>query len=482
MNFLKRFVYYVIPSFWRSGLGILVLPITTAILDPKDYGLFALVAGLSMIGASVASGAAAYLSAAHFPTADHVARTGLVSTVMGSAVLIGAMLGAVLPVTWPALVRMIPDLAVAPDATMWLAVGMTVLAVPWAAAVSFVVIDGRARAFAVTTSLEALAMPCATIAALYIWDLGVLSLFVGALAGCTVTTVSAAIILKRYLRPVFQMTWLRSLFRLTAVSAVSAGIDTLYKLSERALLARYVGLGWLGIYSHSQQYMRLGNQGLKAAYLSAWPVLLAEARSIHGDFEQTRRLVSAMHLAIGIAGIFFATLSREIIALLTHDKFTDAYILAALWMVVLMLKHTSHAAIAVMHVHNKGVVNMMVQTVTTLIAAPLLLVCIPAFGVYGAVLAMAAALFMYRSAVIFFAQRYQNTPFIDQNAIAGGLATVAVLVFVLATGPSFGVRVLLFVGVSGALLLYCRRIVADAAQLVLQTFFRDKAPGVVQKN
>lgn len=445
----------------------------TAILDPEDYGLFALFMTLAAFGPGMARNAASYLTASYLPTAeDDQSRAAFISTIMISTMAIGTAWAILIVVLWPLLPYVIGTTIPYSDEIMWLTAANAVLTVPWTVAQTFVIVSGRAPVFAWVASVEILTVAAVSLISLYVFTIGVLSLFVGVLSGSVVSTVLTVIYLGPNLRPVFQSKWLRTLSGLSVSSMISASSELLYRMTERTVLTRHVGLGWLGLYSHSEQYLQILGQGLKAAHRSAWPVSLSEAREQSSNFELTGMYVAAVQLSTGIAGIFFATLSRDLIALLTHDKFTDAYVLATLWMVVLLVRYSARPAFTVLYVHNKGFTSNIANAMANIAAVGLLFLLIPPFGVYGALGAVAARDVVYRSMVIWIAKQERSVPFMDFPALKAALVIAGALWLVEAVQLSLVERFGVFLSLSGVLVVLCINRVLQIVSFGRRNFVR----------
>ena len=87
----------------------------------------------------------------------------------------------------------------------------------------------------------------------------------------------------------------------------------------------------------------------------------------------TRLAWPPAHLALALGGVFMATLGRDAIALLTHNKFTPAYVFAALWTVLVLLENAAKPAVAIVYAQGLGVANQRVVIFGGLIATALMI-------------------------------------------------------------------------------------------------------------
>lgn len=171
---------------------------------------------------------------------------------------------------------------------------------------------------------------------------------------------------------------------------------------------------------------------------SVWPITLAYARSGDRDFLRTRIGWNATHLMLAAIGVGMATLGAHLISLLTHDKFTEAYVLATLWIVYLIVQNTGKPQTAIFYAFGAGATYARIQAFAMLCGTGFLVFLVPAIGMYGAFCAALAQQLIMRIAVQRFARAIRPAPFQDQWAIAGA----ALILFTLWARHSFSTGIL----------------------------------------
>ena len=67
MNAMVRLKLYLLPSVVSVITSFIMIPLTTARLDPRDYGLFAILYSFNAFLAAIAMMGSSYLWAAYFP-------------------------------------------------------------------------------------------------------------------------------------------------------------------------------------------------------------------------------------------------------------------------------------------------------------------------------------------------------------------------------------------------------------------------------
>lgn len=428
MSFLKRFSFFFLPSVFQAALSILILPFTTAILGPEEYGIFAIVLSLTALGTVIAGSGAGFLFSSHYTEADIKEKRLLVSTVVITGVFLSFIFSGLVIFLWDLIVRQWSVFAHVSLPALYLGLVTLVFSLPWVFAIDILTLEGRARHFAGTLIFQSCLSAAATLVTLYVFDQGLLSLFWGSFLGSVVTFFGAVSALKDVLRMNFSRKWFSSLWKVSSIAVPASILESFHVLLERSVLSIYVGLGNLGIYTHSQQYRSLVLMPVKAAARTVWPETLSEAREeISPVFPKTRAVWDALYLGITACGIVFATFGRDIIALLTHGKFSDASVFATLWMVYLLIQNMGkpHTGVLWSRGHGRTYSAFQIGALAVGIAALFLLV--PSFGLYGAFSALLIQMLTFRIFLQWHVRKIAVLPFQDGWVIFGS----AVILFTL---------------------------------------------------
>ncbi len=396
MNITGRFILFLLPTVGRGALSFLLLPITTFYLDPADFGFYALVTSITGISAAIACSGSAYALASNFQTASLEEKKSLVSTVLAASLVIGLLLSILFLIGWELFgVSSIEGIALSP-ALIWLGIALMILPIPWTYGVQVSTLDGQTKAYAIIQFGEAVVSGVVTILMLFFSREKQLALFVGGTAGAAFTVLGTLWILKPYLRGRLNAKWLSEIAGVGIASLLSTMAEKIQTVVERAVVSKYVGIDQLGIYSHSQQYRTLVSAGAKSVSYSVWPISLDEARDEAGTFPRTTKAWELTALFVTIAGVLFSTLGEHVIGVLTHGKFSSAYILAALWMAYILIQNTGRVQLAYLYVRRLGTVNQHAITFSIALSVALLFFLAPEFGLNGILLAVFAQAIIYR--------------------------------------------------------------------------------------
>lgn len=448
MKALHRFSFFLAPNVLQAALSVAVLPVSTFFLGPADFGLFALLSSITGLISVLATLGSSYLLARHYPIVDEGERIKLISSLTWIGLLVGVLSGALVLAAWPFIARMTFEWNPEQSWLAAIAVAAMLLSLPWAIAGDVIRLAGRARVYAAAMIGQSLASALALLLCLLAFERGVESLFIASISGAVVLFAGALYTLAPYLRAVADRHYAIELFSVARRFLLSSMAEALHQVLERAMLTARGGLGQLGLYSHSQMYRAAAAMPVSAVSDTAWATTLAEARADRGDFTRTGMAWRAAHLWLTAAGLLLAALGSHLISLLTHDKFTEAHAVAALWAIYLLVQNSGKPQTALFYAHGHGVTYALIQGGAMVCGTALLFVLIPPFGMYGAFVAALAQQLLMRTGVQLRARRIKPSPFQDGPALAGTVLIAATL----AVKVSFGGDVATDVAILGVAL------------------------------
>lgn len=373
----------------------MTLPAATYVLDPADYGLYAQVTAFTTVGSVIATLGSGVVLAAHFPVLDSMERSRLISTMSLGGVLFFCVFAVVFLLGWKLVLTTWPGWLEVPPLAIYTALIAAGLSFPWSIALDVITLEGRAMTYSVTTIVQSIVSALVLLGSLYLLELDVLALFLSLLASSFVCFLGAATVLYPYWRERPRAKWLSLTFRCGIPTAFSQGLETTSTLVERSMLSAHAGYSQLGIFTHSQQYRAFVGTGIKALARTMWPISLGEARG-GNSYVKTGVTWNAAYVSITVAGILFATLGRDAISFLSHGKFTEAYILASLWMASLLVQNAGKPHTAALYASGRGHHFGYMLNVTTAIGIGLLVLLVPIIGIYGAALATFSAQILFR--------------------------------------------------------------------------------------
>ena len=305
------------------------------------------------------------------------------------------------------------------------------------------------------------------IGSLFLFKLGMLSLFVAGLASSMVALLGAWVAMRRYLTA---RAGIRDGLRFlhgVPILTVASLLEVVQVAVERNVMAVYLGMAQVGIYSHSQQYRNLLATGVKAVARTVWPTSLDEARVESGLlFRKTHLVWNVTYLAIVLFGLCFAIFGDKVISLLTHDKFTDAYVLVAVWAAYLLVQNSGKAQTAMLYAHGRGKAIARISSMSTLLGIVVAIAGIPVFGVFGAAGAVILQQIVLRIGLQVYVRKYWAVHTDDWWVIGGSVIVIAALTLVVIGKPNLWERAALLLIFSTVLLVAGRRWLAEALQLI----------------
>lgn len=454
MKFLKRFGLYLFPPLFQGALAFILLRWTTRVLEPDDFGAFALLTSLTGVGSALASLGSNYLIYSHFPDLDAEERKNFVSTLFWSALAVMACFCVGFLGLWHALAPRFPVLAPISIVPVFLSLGALAASLPWWFAMDITVLEGRSGTFAWVTLGNSLITAGVVLTGLYALHWGATALFASAFAGGLVYGIGGIVSLFPYLRFRWNRKWLREMLKVGPISSLGNFSESSQSAMERSLLAAHTGLGPLGLYNFAQQFRQMAFLMVKAGTRSIWPITIQENKSGDPLFRKTAAAWSLVHLGIAACGVFFATLGREATQYLSHGKFPGVETLIAVWMVYLIVKHSGRAQLGFITVNKETRFLASLSLVCVGVGVLSLLIFVPLWGIWGAVTALFLQDFAYRLGCGWRARRLRRFPFQDHWALAGIAVNVAILAWVGFARPGTAMRGVLFVTGEGVLSLF----------------------------
>ncbi|MEK6542930.1 MAG: oligosaccharide flippase family protein, partial [Elusimicrobiota bacterium] len=432
---LKRLSLFLIPSLWQGFAALITLPLYTYILGPAEFGAFALIASMTGIATAVITSGWLFLLSSDYLKISQQERGRLASTIVILGLCQGLLLSALYLLTLPYMQRLWPEIAAAPRLALYLAIAEMLLGLPWAAALTILVLENRAASYALIMTAKSLLGITATLFALYILRSGMLALFVGAALSAAASCAGAIWVLRGYIGSLPSWRWAREALRLTLTASPVNLLESLHVISERFLLTSTLGLSQLGIYSHSQQYRQLANMPVGALQKSMQSTLLAEAREPRLDFNKTRQAWEPAYLALTIAGICLATCGQDVIRLITHDKFTAAAPWAALWMAYLLIQNSAQAQMGLLYANKNDRLRLKIMATSMSLGIAALFLAIPRWGIAGAVICAFLQQILIRSWLHLSTGKHYDLPRTNAWIISGTALIVLALIATALTQP-----------------------------------------------
>lgn len=468
-SFSARVLTYFSATVIQAAIAFLALPLTTAILDPSDYGVYALIISVVLFLSAATDCGANYLFSGHYATLDADGRRSLLTLALVTSLILSGVVLLLFISLWSWIEQHAKVEDGVSSAILWTAA----LSIPVRAinsiANQYLAVADRSGTMAILIVIQSLTSFVVTIAALFLFNMHVLSLFLGNTTGLAIAALASLIFLKDSIAFSLSGRWLWDLLRVAPASMIAGISESVRTAIENLLLSRFAGVSQVGYWSHSRMYHGFLMQATNAVAYVLWPVALREARD-EGRFETVGRAWGTVYLWLVLAGVLGALLGREIISLLTHGKFIEAAAWVPLWVAYLLLQNAGKAATAAVYAMRKGVwaANFRIIILIPCLAAMWLLV--PRLGIGGIMIVLFAEMVIYRLLIGYLARKLREIPFQDGWVIAGCALILGINWLVVALTPQFGIRVMLAVAIAILILGVGHRQVKDTYDQVRALF------------
>lgn len=379
----RSYLLYLLPSMVQGLASLAVVPLVTFYLNPVDLGVYALIIALAMpVRSLAASGASWVIGGNYFKSSDYERRTLLFNVLLVEFILRGTLILLLFAMAEPILRWVVLDYH--PDYLHYLRLVLvaTLAGSMWPTISFLLSVHNNPRLFMLLSLVQTFTNITTTAICLVEFHLGIESLFFAMLLSSSVSFVFELLYVKKYVSFSLKGKWMREIFS-TGFRATPGSIAELVSnMSDRLAIERLVGLGALGIYSHSQQYLSI----FKMVTGALSSTLMADSLRIYSKHLDASPIVRLLQLWFGIlacVGVFIALFSDNVIAWLTHDKFTEAAPLVQIWFLwVFSVSHGIPYASFLM-AQKKSQILMYTQLFPTLLGIIFIVLGTYLFGVCG---------------------------------------------------------------------------------------------------
>lgn len=378
------YLLYLLPSIVQGGIGLALVPVTTHYLDPRDFGVYALLIAVAMpVRAFAATGAPWVIGGNYFSTDEPERRAMLFNVLAFELALRGVLVLLLYVMAEPALRLLVPDYRPEYLHYLHIVLAATLAGSLWPTVSFLMTVRNHPRLFALYSLVQILVNAAATVVFLAVFGWGVESLFAAMLASAGVSVVLELLYVRRQVDFSPQRKWLREVVD-TGLKATPGGlVEMASNMTDRMAIQWRGGISTLGIYSHSQQYHSIFKM-LTAAVSNTLTNISLRTYSRDLDPAPIARLLTAWYGMLALIGVGVALFSDEVIALLTHGKFTGAAPLVQIWYLSVFSVSYSIPCANFLMARKRNRILMYTQLLPTLAGIGLVLAGVYAFGVFGA--------------------------------------------------------------------------------------------------
>jgi O-antigen/teichoic acid export membrane protein len=470
-HFVGRVVTLAAATAFNAILSVALLPLATRHLGASDYGMYGLVMSVVLLVSTAADGGAGLLVPAHYGPASASERARLFVSVAVFAGIGASAAGLLLIVPWLWHHGTFSDHAIP-----LLVVALSVALMPMRAVTNISVmifsVTDRGLAIAAQLAIQSLVTFVSTLVALFEFEMGVTSLFIGAFCGQFAALGAGLVALGRHhVLSLPSRGWLRRAASTSPTTAASGIVDGTRGFGENALLTSAIGLHAVGILGHARLYHGLLMALSNAVGHNLWAKSLEEARNPHSSFEITRSAWTPVQIAVTCAGIIFAFVGREIVDVIGNGKFTEAASYIPALFVIALIQTTEQPANAVVCALGRAASATWARITLTVGSFIALYPAIVLFGLKGVIAICIIEAVVYRLYLRMLASRERKVPFQDHVAVFGSFAIFAETAYVHWAMPPLALQLALMTAGLAMLFIVGRRsiseMIAAGRQLVL---------------
>jgi O-antigen/teichoic acid export membrane protein len=424
----RRFLLFFLPGVLQLVLVFATLPLTTLVLGPADFAAFSLIVSFSALVMSLSQVGSGFLLSQRFRKSSKQERAILVTTMAALVLTASVALAATF-------VAAFVFLHGSWSVTAGITVTMVLLvAVESIGSSMYVLVGGIAKLgaapghYSLVAMFKSIVAAGATLAALFLFDMKGVALFVGHGAGGTVALVGSLAMLSRYFEGGIDRGAIKEALWVGGWSTMALLALQARQTIERALLSRYVGLYELGLYIHAQQYQSLATLATQPIQNAVTPVLLDEAKEHAGAFTRTARISNVLFLGVTMFGVAAALFGRPIIGLLTHGKFDAAAPFVALLVGAVLVQLSGRPQLAHLLANGRGRYLSLCNVLAATGAVLTLLALVSYLGLLAAVFGIYVQYLLFRLATGIDPFSTARPPFQDGWVVVGLSAIVVAVV------------------------------------------------------
>lgn len=460
-----RFLHLLAPGMLQGGAGILVLPLVTRILTPEDYGIFALVTGVTVAATAIAALGSSFILGNLFDTrAEHADNIRIVSTMMWLVLSTGLVLSLVVVLGFLVGQKYSPLISAIPLSGVLFAAIDLIASGLWGVATSVAVLARMTRQHAAFASARALINPLVLLFVLFVLEIhGPSALFAGLGAAGVVSFIGSWLVTRPYLRTRFDHHLALEAVRMGGWLVLANFAEAIERIVERWALAFFVNVRSTGLLTHAQIYPSMLMLGIRPALQTVWPTLRDEAMHAKPSFPKGKYLVHLMGLAFCVVSLVLALVGTEMIDLLTNNRFVDAAPIAAILVSVTGLRIAGRPQHAVVVANGHAGTAALVNGLSALVGAFLALILVPLWGLNGAVAAQAGYALVFLGLLHILSRRIRSTPMLDAVTLCGFVLTLVTVWGVINLDLPIAVRLALAVLITATGLALAWKIVLRSA-------------------
>lgn len=409
----------LLANFAQGFAGIALLPLTTKILGPAEYGVYGM--ALVMVNLSVALCEVGLPLTLYnrLPGLDRQEARSMLSSLLWVALGTSASIAFALTLVWP-LIASANQLLASLDATEFVILITLIPAqVLWGLLKTILVVQGRSHWVAIAVILQSVMVFSVVLLSLFKLGQGQSALFIGNICGVLACLGLAFYLLWPMLivRPSHR--WITDVRKLAPAAWLSSIAENVFSFTESQSISNAVGAVGLGNYNHARLYQNLAMQGTNSFATVVWPHALHQAKSESPDFKRLGIVWDVVYLGLAFIGVSFVFFGDQIVALLTNGKFQEAAGWVPYLIIYVLIQNAGKPVTATILGNGAGNAFSRIKIVTNVFAIGLLLYFVPRYGVSAAIAVGIAQILVQRMFLQFVAIKIRPVPFQDRFVAMG---------------------------------------------------------------
>jgi O-antigen/teichoic acid export membrane protein len=370
----------------KGGIGLfLMVPLTTYYLEPKDFGIAAVIGMLTGLITPLSSTGISWVLSIHFYKTDERERGILFFNILFLDVSIRLFWGFIFWITAPHILPwIITDFETEYLLYFHLSLLGVLLSGLWPS-ISFVLtLKESAKEFAFVELIQQMVGISIAVVCLVILKLTTVTLFVIPIAAGLVSSLWGLWFVRAEISPQISKRWIYEVFHRGMPTIPVNLFESLCNSLDKYFIQRWVTLSQLGYYSHSQSYRSLMIMVSKAFTRTFVP----RALQVYSHDDSTATIEKSLRLwygLLGISAVFVILFSRYIIDILTHGKFIAAAPLVPLWFMITFSLAYGLPYSQYLYVHKQTRFLFYSSIITNSFSLGMIAFLIFKFGILGAV-------------------------------------------------------------------------------------------------
>lgn len=448
MSDKKNFFYYLLPSIISSAIGILILPITTYYLDLKDFGVYAILSALVMpVTALSSTGAGWVLSGNFYKTQGDDNKMMLFNLLFFDFIFKFCWIAIIWFLTPIILPFVVNEYEVGYNTFFKISLFSILLGSFTASISTFLVLQRKAAIHALIEIIGPLSGALITIICLSVFRYTTIALFLGPLSAEVLSAGIGLLCVRRNIKLKLSWKWFREIVRIGLPAIPFDLVGLLTNISDRYFIQKWLNLSTLGIYSHAVNYKSIFSLTFKAFNRTYAPKAL-ENFSIQANPNDLKHGLGKWLGLAGLAGIFTALFSTEIVNILSHGKFIQAAPLVPLWFLIIFSYAFGTTYIQFLLAHKKSLYLTISGIVVGLFSIGMVGFGVYAFGMVGAVVAALLSNFITQCTFKIYARKLGCISVGDRDIFTLALFIFLIYLLNLVVGFALVWRIVMWIALS----------------------------------